>query len=69
MKQHTTHHQQKPIFKVIHGNTIEKPIFNVTNFFLSIMWISTVLAKIVKFIQIKLYQNKRSNVKLGNQIK
>ncbi len=55
MKQHTTHHQQKPILKVIHGNTIEKPIFIVTIFFLSIMWVSIVLAKIVKFIKIKFY--------------
>jgi hypothetical protein len=69
MKQHTTHHQQKPILKSIHGNTIEKPIFNVTILFLSIMWVSIFLVKIVKFIQIKFYQNEHSNVNLGNQIK
>jgi hypothetical protein len=33
-QQHTTHHQQKPILKNIHGNIIEKPIFNVTILFL-----------------------------------
>jgi len=68
-QQHTTYHQQKPILKIIHGNTIKKPIFNVTIFFLNMMPVSSVLVKIVKFIQIKFYQNKHSNVKLGNQIK
>ncbi len=46
-QQHTTHHQQKPILKFIHGNTIEKPIFNVTIFFLTMMLISSVIVKIV----------------------